>query len=360
MKAWNLYAIGDIRFEEKEQPTLAEDEVLVRVHAAGICGSDIPRIFQDGAHRMPLVPGHEFSGEVVESGGFAGRQWVGKRAGIFPLIPCRACVACQKGRYEMCRRYSYLGSRQDGGFAEYVRVPVANLIELPEEVSYEQAAMLEPMAVAVHAIGRIQPAEEDSVVVFGLGTIGMLLVMFLLERGIEKLYVVGNKDFQKKTVLSLGVKESCYCDSRTEDVREWILEKTNGIGADAIFECIGKADTIALTVGLAAPAGKACMVGNPHSDVSLPRDIYWKILRNQLLITGSWNSSFILNGSDGRLVRGEHSSDWRYVVELLRKGRIHPEQLITQQLLLPELDKGLGIMRDKLEDYIKVMVQMAE
>ena len=170
MKAWVLEDIGNIKYKEVLKPQISENEVLVQVKAAGICGSDIPRIYQTGAHQMPLIPGHEFSGQVVQTGENADVKWQNKRVGIFPLIPCHNCVACQKGQYELCRNYSYLGSRRDGGFAEYVAVPECNLIELPENVSYEEAAMLEPMSVACHALRRVKVSPDDTVAVCGLGT----------------------------------------------------------------------------------------------------------------------------------------------------------------------------------------------
>ena len=152
MKAWVLHGVNDIRYEETERPVAPAGEVLVRVRAAGICGSDIPRIYDTGAHRHPLICGHEFSGCVESVGDGVDAAWIGKRVGIFPLIPCRECAQCKKQRYEMCSHYDYLGSRRDGGFAEYVSVPEWNLLALPDAVSYEAAAMLEPMAVAVHAM----------------------------------------------------------------------------------------------------------------------------------------------------------------------------------------------------------------
>ena len=125
MKAYVLHGINDLRFEEVARPESKADEALVRVMAAGICGSDIPRIYTTGAHRHPLIPGHEFSGVVEQVGSEENRKWMGKRVGVFPLIPCHQCEPCRRKAYEMCRSYGYLGSRQDGGFAEYVAVPAA-------------------------------------------------------------------------------------------------------------------------------------------------------------------------------------------------------------------------------------------
>lgn len=345
MKAWILHGVGDIRLEDVSKPVPASDEVLVQVKAAGICGSDIPRIYQTGAHTHPLIPGHEFSGVVVEIGSHIKEEWKGKRVGVFPLIPCRECMPCRNKQYEMCRNYSYLGSRRDGAFAEYVCVPVDNLIELPTEVTYEEAAMLEPMAVAVHAMRHILPEMEQTVAVCGMGTIGLLLVMFLREIGIKNILVIGNKEFQKNQVQMLGIPEENYCDSRTITVPEWLMAQTEGVGVDVFFECVGKNETVLQAVDTTAPAGKICLVGNPYSDMQLEKSVYWKILRNQLTIVGTWNSSFTHDAKD----------DWRYVLDKLEKRRIFPAELITHRVFVEELEMGFHIMRDKTEDYVKVM-----
>ena len=369
MKAWVLQGIDSLVLKEVPVPALGSGEVLVAVRAAGICGSDIPRVYRTGAHRHPLIPGHEFSGEVVELGENVDRSWLGKRVGVFPLIPCRSCEPCRRKQYEMCRNYDYLGSRRDGGFAEYVAVPVWNLLTLPQSVSYEEAAMLEPMAVAVHAMRRMlsesdiwisengkragfageaeaeKKAGNISVAVCGLGTIGLLLLMFLKEAGVREVYAVGNKDFQKEMAEKLGVTEEFYCDSRRQDQHQWLMERTDGRGVDQYYECVGKSETYELAVDGTAPAGRVVLVGNPYSDMMLKKEVYWKILRNQLTILGTWNSSFTQEAGD----------DWHYVLERLAQGRIAPAGMISHRFALAELRKGLELMRDKREDYVKVM-----
>lgn len=385
MKAWILHEVNKIHFEELERPVPGRDEVLVAVKAAGICGSDIPRIYKTGAHKHPLVPGHEFSGVVEAIGTDADVAWQGKRVGIFPLIPCRNCLPCKRKQYEMCRYYDYLGSRRNGGFAEYAAVPAECLVELPDNVSFAEAAMLEPMAVAVHAMRRAFPEMRDAkpaamqgtqdiagtVVVCGLGTIGLLLLMLLLERRAGEanhperrntsahgsgtaldtgqadgdILVIGNKDFQKRMVLELGIPEDAYCDSRVQDVGQWLTERTGNRGADVYFECVGKNETLRLAVDNAAPGGRICLVGNPYTDMQLEKSVYWKILRNQLTLMGTWNSSFTREAWD----------DWAYVLELLSRKRVMPEKLITHRFPLAELEKGFQIMRDKSEDYVKIM-----
>lgn len=351
MKAYVLHNINDLKYEEVSVPSVTEDKVLVEVHAAGICGSDVPRVFQTGTYSYPLIVGHEFSGKVVKVGKMQDEGWLNKRVGIFPLIPCRTCAPCRQRQYEMCRHYSYLGSRQDGGFAEYVSVPAENLIELPKQVTYEQAAMLEPMAVAVHAMRQAAVKAGDSIAICGLGTIGLLLLQFLMDMrmqqnlAIDKVFVIGNKDFQQKKILDMGLPQSCYCDSRQQDVNEWIEEQTDGAGVNVFFECVGKNETLSQAVNAAAPAGRIVTVGNPASDMVLAKNVYWKILRNQLTIKGTWNSSFVHDPED----------DWHYVLSRLLANAIEPQALITHRLPLERLEEGLCIMRDRKEDYIKIM-----
>ena len=349
MQAYVLHSIGAMRLETMERPKLRENTVLVKVMAAGICGSDVPRIYQTGAHRMPLVPGHEFSGVVEEVGKAVDPKWLEKRVGIFPLMPCMECPQCRKKQYETCQNYNYLGSRTDGGFAQYVSVPEWNLIELPEEVTYEQAAMLEPASVGLHAIRGIGVCREDSAAVCGLGTIGLLIAMHLKGMGVKQVFLLGNKSAQKDAALRLGFPEEDFCNVAHEDALSWLRAKTEGEGADVFFECVGRNNVVNLAVQGTATGGRVMLVGNPASDMELPRDVYWRILRKQLTLRGTWNSSF----------RHDKEDDWSEVLTSIRQGRIDPAQLITHRFPLEELEKGLRIMRDKTEDYIKIMIQTA-
>lgn len=354
MNAWVLEDINDFRYEEVENPELKKDWVIVKVKAAGICGSDIPRVYQTGAHVKPLIIGHEFSGQVEQTNE-EDSDWIGKRVGIFPLIPCGKCGPCTNKQYEMCRNYNYLGSRCNGGFAEYVAVPKANLIELDDKVTFEQAAMLEPMAVAVHSMRRgfsllddVSKLADATVAVCGLGTIGLLLVMFLKQAGVKNILVAGNKEFQKQQVTKLGIPENAYCNIKDCDLVEWIKEKTNGDGVDLFFECVGKNETVNQAIDAAKPAAGVVLVGNPYSDMNFEKNLYWKILRNQLKVTGTWNSSFT----------GDEDDDWHYVVKCLADGSVNPEDLISHRYSLEDIIKGFEIMRDKTEDYVKIMAGM--
>lgn len=422
MKAYVLRDIGRFGIEEVEQPVPGPDEVLVQVKAAGICGSDISRIYHHGTYSYPLIPGHEYSGIVVEAGSVAAGEayaqadfcnaggdicgsqaasWIGKRVGVFPLIPCGECLPCRQKRYEMCRNYSYLGSRRDGGFAEYVSVPVWNLIELPEKVTFEQAAMMEPMAVAVHAMRRVLHVEKNikcrpdlkikesqqvtkkqqvenkklnedlRIAICGLGTIGLFLLMFLKEAGYEDILVIGNKDIQKEKAFVLGISGEQFYDNRDKGADAWLEQRAQEKGIDVFFECVGVNETANLAVKHTAPGGRVMLVGNPASDMILDRQIYWKILRNQLTLFGTWNSSystpFYDKGADRQQPAeilsyddcGDHApeDDWQYVLNRLATGRVHPEQMITHRYDFDGLIRGFELMRGKTEEYLKVMLQ---
>lgn len=344
MKAYVLEAVNRLVWKDVEIPPLKAGEVLVAVKATGICGSDIPRIFTTGTYHFPTIPGHEFSGVVEKVYGPVEQEWLGKRVGVFPLIPCKECPQCRAKQYEMCGHYNYLGSRCDGGFAEYAAVPVWNLIELPEGASFEESAMLEPMAVAVHAIRQMNLKVQDTVAVIGLGTIGILLTMFLKEMGIRRILTVGNKEFQREIMVKQGISAEDYCDSRQCQVDQWLQRTAGAEGIDVIFECVGKQETITQAIQSVRPGGRVQLVGNPASDILLKRDVYWRILRNQLIVKGSWNSSFTHDAED----------DWHYVLERLVQRRVNPGQFITQKFPFERLGEGFQIMQNKSREYVKI------
>lgn len=351
MKAYVLHAVNDIRYEDIKTPEPEAGEVLVKVKATGICGSDIPRVYETGAHKHPLIPGHEFSGQVYKCGPGVDKEWEGKRVGVFPLIPCMDCDMCKSKGYEMCRTYSYLGSRTDGGFAEYVRVPIWNLIEIPDEVSYEQAAMLEPLSVSLHAMRhafeKLTPSEiaSKTIGISGMGTIGLLLAQDVLSKGCKHVLLLGNKNLQIEKAKKIGIQPENICDIRKNDETKWILEHTEGKGIDIFFECVGNVSSISTVVSNTAPKGTVVLVGNPASDIALDMNTYWRILRKQLTVMGIWNSSYTKDSSD----------DWNYALSRIADGAIHPEELISHKLKANEVIKGMELMRNKKEEYLKVM-----
>lgn len=359
MKAWVLHGVGDIRMEDVRKPSLDKNEVCVRVKAAGVCGSDIPRIYETGAHRMPLIPGHEFSGVIDEVGKDVSPYWLGKRVAVYPRIPCGGCRECRNGFPELCQCYDYIGSRRDGAFAEYVAVPQENILELPDCVGFAEAALMEPFAVAANAVrtglGETEnvSASERPVAVDGLGTIGLMAVMLLKDAGCRNIWVIGNKESQRRRAESVGIPGDHYLDGRAGNISERLKEASGG-GVSAFYECVGRNECVACGIEAAAPGGRLILVGNPYSDMFFPKGTYWQILRKQLAVSGIWNSSFKRTSHE----QDEKPDDWHYILSKVAQGKLHPQELVSHRFGLHDLETGLHIMRDKTEDCCKVMVNM--
>lgn len=244
----------------------------------------------------------------------------------------------------MCQSYNYLGSRTDGGFAEYAAVPAWNLIELPPKVSFEDAAMLEPAGVALHAIRQADMANVVSAAVYGCGTIGTLVIQWLNAMGVKNLYAIGTREEQRN--LLAGFAECTFCNSREKNPVDFIGEQTSGTGVDIVFECVGVKDSINHAVSSARAGGQVVFVGNPAGDIEFEKQVYWKILRQQLTIYGTWNSSFTKEKED----------DWNMTVRAVEEGKIRPAAQITQRFSFDMLQDGLEVMQDKAVFTNKVMV----
>lgn len=331
MKAYVLHGIGDLRYEDRSLPELRPGWALVRVLAAGICSSDIPRIFEKGTYHFPTIPGHEFCGQVTSVAEAADRGWVGKRVGVFPLIPCKKCPSCEKGQYETCSNYDYIGSRRDGGFAEYVAAPVWNLIELPDTVSDVQGALLEPAAVALHAVRRAQLAPGASVCIIGTGAIGLLAGQWAKLLGAGRTAIKGRNAAKRQIAWQCGLE---YLDAARTDEE-----------FDCVIEAVGSAAALEESLLLTAPGGRLVLMGNPDGPRALSQDLYWRILRKQLTLTGTWNSSY-----------GGEDSDWETAVGAMAGGKLRAEAAVSHVLGGEELMRGLDIMREKSEPYCKIMV----
>jgi len=356
MKAYRLKGIGQLDYEDVPMPQLYSGWALVQVGAAGICGSDIPRIFTTGTYHFPTIPGHEFAGKVVEVFDASDKEWIGKQVGVFPLIPCRQCLACKEKKYEMCSDYDYLGSRRDGGFAEFVAVPVWNLMELPESMDIKDAAMFEPASVALHAVRRLELHAEDTVGLFGLGTIGLLIVQWLHIFGIKNVYAVGHDPGHGAMMREIASKDDEYknvdreqgtdISKKDDGIAAWILEKTGGEGVTVAIDCIGTSESMKNCLDSVKMGGQILVVGNPKGDVLLEKETYWKILRRQIRLTGTWNSSFFHSADD----------DWHTVKQLCSGGRLRLSRLITHCLAFDKLHQGLDIARKHEEYHNKIMI----
>lgn len=335
MKAYVLHGIGDLRYEDCPIPEIPSGWALVRVLAAGICSSDIPRIFEKGTYHFPTIPGHEFSGKVERVADESSRHWIGKRVGVFPLIPCKKCASCEKGQYETCSDYDYIGSRRDGGFAEYAAVPVWNLLELPDAVSDVQGALLEPAAVALHAVKRVEILPGASVCVVGTGAIGLLAGQWAKTQGAGRVVVKGRNEAKCQIVQQCGL--------------EYMEDSHTGEEFDCVIEAVGSAQALEESLLLTVPGGRVVLMGNPDGPRTLSQNLYWRILRKQLTLTGTWNSSY-----------GSRSSDWTEAVHAMENGGLQTAGVVTHALKKAELEKGLAIMRNKREPFCKIMLKLDE
>lgn len=339
MKAYRLHGINDIRYEDIEEPDIPEGWCMVKVKASGICSSDIPRVFTKGTYHFPTIPGHEFAGEVVSVNDSEHQELLGKSVGIFPLIPCRNCVACKEKKYEMCENYDYLGSRRDGGFAERVAVPIWNLIQLAEDVSMKEAAMLEPLAVALHCVRQAEIQNGESVAVVGSGMIGFAVAKWAKLEGATKVVVYGQSE-AKRTIAN-----AVDCEYMT--LEEGSSDKTN---YDVVIEAAGSEVSIDLAINMVVAGGKLVLMGNPAGDIKLNQNTYWRILRKQLKVIGTWNSSY----------NGVRESDWTRVRDALVDGSLNVSLFITHVFKQDELEDALELMREHKEMYCKVLVEWNE
>lgn len=342
MKACVLHNIGDLRYEEVGLPDLAGDQVRLHIRAAGICGSDLSRVFTKGTYHFPTIPGHEFAGEIVEAADEKYRPLIGRKAAVFPLIPCRSCAACEVGEYAQCESYDYYGSRRDGGFAEYLNVNVWNLVLMDDSVSYEEAAMCEPCAVAVHALSQAGIRLGDTVVISGTGTIGLMLAYVARAWGAEKVILL-DVDREKVEFARLA-GFSHVINTNETDPREYVGELTGGRGADVVVEGCGVSASLENCLEAAANFGRVVLMGNPAGAMSLPMEAYWQILRKNLTLKGTWNSSF--NGM---------VNDWKTAAGLMESGKVDFSKLITHRYSFDRCQEAFQMLRDRREFAVKVM-----
>ncbi len=288
MKAAVLYGNEDIRYADWDTPVTKPGTVKVHVRASGICGSDVPRVLHHGAHFYPVVLGHEFSGDVVEIGegvtGFA----VGDTVSGAPLVPCMRCGDCQHGNYALCKHYSFIGSREQGSFAEYVVMPAQNAVKYDSSIPYAQAAMFEPSTVALHGLRQGDYRGGGTVAVLGCGTIGIFTAQWARIFGAKKLVVLDIDEGRLALAKRMGADATV--NTLGEHFMEQALALTGGIGFDHMFETAGNPVTMRMAFELAANKAHVCFIGTPHTDLTFTPRQWENMNRKEFLLTGSWMS----------------------------------------------------------------------
>lgn len=280
MKAAVLHANEDIRYEEIDTPKISDDEVLVKVRATGICGSDVPRVLHNGAHYYPIVLGHEFSGEVVEIGKNVESLQIGDRVSGVPLIPCKNCPDCNKGNFSLCKNYTFIGSRIFGSFAEYVKLPEKNAVKFDPSVSFEQAAFFEPATVALHGIKCANYRGGKDVAVLGGGTIGLFTMQWAKILGAKSVTVFDVSEKRLALAKKLGADFTVNVSDYKEENKKY----------DFLFETAGQVSTIKDAFYLAANKAVICCIGTPHKSIEFTAPEWELMNRKEFILTGSWMS----------------------------------------------------------------------
>ena len=339
MKAAQFYGGKDIRVETVPDPAPTPDQVLVKVDAAGICGSDL-----HGYHRHPEKPqsprigGHELAGEIIEIGKDVTEHKAGTRVAIEPISPCNTCPECLNGYYNICAKLRHAG----GGFAEYMVASTPNAYVLPDSVSVEGGALAEVYAVAVHAVNRATVSPGDSVAIIGSGPVGLTIAQVADVAGATSIAVLGKPDAPIQ--IAQEVVGAVPINVDKTDAVAAIMEWSDGRGADVVFEAVGgKANTLERATEIAAKRGRVCMVGGHGAPLTFSE----RFARSKEL-TIVW--SFCYGRRGGK-------TEFQVAIDLLAAGKLDPSPLVTHRFQLNDISDAFAVAAGRDEHgSVKVLV----
>ena len=263
MKTVNLVANQKLIVEHKSLSKLDNNKCRIKLSNTGVCSSDIQRCFESGAYFYPLVMGHEISGEIAAVGKNIANYSVGDRVSVFPLLPCFNCEACERELYAQCYDYSYFGSRTDGGYAEYLDVPEWNLLKLPDDVSFQDAALIEPLSVVVHALKRFNLINTNNgntpgrTIVIGAGFLGILAVQILRNKHPDLVLSIIDRNAFKLNIADKYVNKKLHLHN--SDKWSELLSKDL---FQNVIEATGNPDAYRHTISLATRGGNILWMGN--------------------------------------------------------------------------------------------------
>ena len=337
MRSVMMYKPGDLRCEDVPKPEAGANEVLVRVAVCGVCGSDIPRMLTKGSHRMPIICGHEFSGHIVQLGEGVEGFSAGELVSVPPLIPCRHCDQCLTGNFSRCRDYNYFGSRRDGAYAEYVNIPVGNLLKTPKGLDPRAVAMTDPASIALHAMWKAPFTAGRRGAVVGCGPIGLFAIQWMRLLGASEVVAV---DVSERKLELARVAGATHTFLSTEKVPA-------ELGADLVIEGAGIPATINQAVQLAGPGGHVVFIGIPTRDIALDSATFSHLLRQETTIHGSWNSF-------GAPFPGRQ---WTVTLEKFGTGALRWDFIISHEIPLGELPSMFERIRGGKEFFSKIMVR---
>ena len=315
MKALLLEQYNRLVYTDLPEPEIKADEVLVRVAAVGICGSDVHGLDGSTGRRVPpLVMGHEAAGVIERTGSRVDSLAPGTRVTFDSTIYCGACRYCLQGKVNLCENRRVFGVacdeyRQDGAYAELVAVPARGVYPLADSVNFREAACVEPLSVAVHAVNRAgEVGPDDLAVVFGAGMIGQLILQVLQSRGCKRVFVSDPDKHRRELALSLGAEG--VIDPKELEVALRIVEITDGAGASLAFDAVGIDETVTSGINCLSNGGKLVLVGNFRPSVALPLQ---RAVVREISICGSCASA------------GEYPA----CLDLLATGAVRVEPLIS-------------------------------
>lgn len=332
------------RFEYSDfpDPAVGDDDVLVRVRACGICGSDVHGCTGKTGRRIPpLIMGHEAAGVVEDTGANVSGFEKGDRVCFDSTVYCNTCPACRKGLYNRCDKRQVLGVsvpafKRHGAFAEYVAVPSWIVFKIPDSLSFIQAALLEPASIGTHAAGRAPMSADDAVAVIGAGTIGLFILQGAALRGVARVIAIDIDEFRLDVAKKLGA--SGAINPAKSNLKEAVLELTNGKGVDVALEAVGYAKTFADAVSVTKLGGYVVAVGNLEKKAEFDLQ---ELVARELTFTGSYASS----GEFSRCI------DW------VASGQIDVEPLISDVLPLEEGPRAFERLLKAEENLLKIVLE---
>jgi L-iditol 2-dehydrogenase len=342
MKGLLLKQYMDLEVTDLPQPEIGPSDVLVRVRACGICGSDVHGLDGSTGRRIPpLVMGHEAAGVIAEAGRNV-KQWKsGDRVTFDSTVSCGHCHFCRRGDINLCDNRQVLGVscgdyRRNGAFAEYVAVPENILYRLPDALSFDHAAMIEAVSIAVHAVNLTPRSLGDTAVVVGSGMIGQLTIQAAKVAGFSRVFAVDVDDAKLERARKLGADETF--NSKTCDAAAEIVARTGGHGADAALEAVGATDPIRTAIASVRKGGTVTLIGNIAPKIELPLQA---VVTRQIRLQGSCASS------------GEYPA----CIELLSSGAIRVDTMISARTPLEEAASWFDRLYRHEPNLMKVIVQ---
>jgi len=342
MKSLLLSAYNHLEIADFPAPEPGPDEVLVRVEACGICGSDVHGYDGSSGRRIPpIVMGHEAAGTVAAVGANVKGHAVGDRVTFDSTVFCGTCIFCQRGDVNLCDNRQVIGVscgdyRRHGAFAEYVAIPQRILYHLPDNLSFAEAAMLEAASVALHAVRVSEVKDGETTLVIGAGMIGLLTLQAARALGCARVMIADIDASRLELARNVGADE--ILDSSGAELVAEVLKRTEGRGVDLAFEAVGRNETVNTAIDCTRKGGTVTLIGNIQPEVALPLQ---KVVTRQLRLQGSCASA------------GEYPQ----AIELIANGKIVVSPLITAIARLEEGPRWFARLHAREPNLMKVIVQ---